>query len=289
MTGMAPPRRSVLYRLGVDPLSYASARDQRVDVLLFDLEDSVAPADKDAARARLIAALAAGGFAGQERLVRINPLETRWGRDDLGALAGSGLDGVMLAKAESAAQLRDAADALDAAGWPARTALWAMIETPRGVLAAAEIAASARLAGLAIGLGDLSRGLGGFRVAAPFRFPVLAALSQVVLAARAFDLAAIDSSFRDARDPDGFRRACCESRELGYDGKAITDPALAPIADAVFAPGAAECAWAARVQAALAAAPPGSPVVVEGQLIEPGYADLAARIAAASAWPRREA
>ena len=285
---MAParPRRSVLYRLGDDPASYAAARAQGVDVLLFDLEDSVAPADKASARTRLAAALAAGGFAGQELLVRINGLDTAWGEDDIAAVAGLGIDGVMLAKAESAVQLR-AADAAIRALRPGGLALWAMIETPRGVLAAAEIAAATpAMAGLAIGLGDLSRGLGGFRHAAPFRFPLLAALSQIVLAARAFGLAAIDSSFRDARDCEGFRRACLESRELGYDGKALTDPVLAPIADAAFSPSAAEFAWAARVIDACAAAAPGTQPVVDGQLIEPGYAELAQRVAAARAWRR---
>lgn len=278
------PRRSVLYRLGDDPGSYADAHAQPVDVLLFDLEDSVAPVDKAAARARLAAALAAGGFADREVLVRVNGLDTPWGEDDIAAIAALAVDGVMLAKAEDAAQLR-AADAAIRARRSGGLALWAMIETPRGVLAAAAIAASCpAMAGLAIGLGDLSRGLGGFRHAAPFRFPVLAALSQVVLAARAFGLAAIDSSFRDARDREGFRRACLESRELGYDGKALTDPALAPIADLAFSPDAAELAWAARVAAACAAAAPGTQPVVDGQLIEPGYAQVAARIAATRAW-----
>jgi citrate lyase subunit beta/citryl-CoA lyase len=280
-------RRSVLYRLGTELGSYAGARDIAVDVLLFDLEDSVSPADKAAARDRLAAAIAGGGFAGQELLVRINGLDTPWGLADAETVAGLPIDGVMLAKAEDAGAMRAVDRVLARAGAPATTGLWAMIETPRGVLAAAEIAAATpAMAGLAVGLGDLSRGLGGFRHAAPFRFPVLAALSQVVLAARAHGLAAIDSSFRDARDPEGFRRACLESRELGYDGKALTDPALAPVADLAFSPSAEEMAWAARVLAALASAPTGIQPVVDGQLIEPGYAELAARIAAAQAWRR---
>jgi citrate lyase subunit beta/citryl-CoA lyase len=280
-------RRSVLYRLGTEPGSYAGARHVAVDVLLFDLEDSVSPADKDAARERLVAAISAGGFAGQELLVRVNGLDTPWGQDDARAVAALPVDGVMLAKAEDAEGMRALDHALSRAGAPASLGLWAMIETPRGVLAADAIAGSCpRMAGLAIGLGDLSRGMGGFRRAAPFRFPVLAALSSVLLAARAHGLAAIDSSFRDARDPEGFRRACLESRELGYDGKALTDPALAPVADLAFSPSAEEMAWAARVLAALASAPTGIQPVVDGQLIEPGYAELAARIAAAQAWRR---
>ena len=281
------PRRSVLYRLGTDPGSYAGARYLAVDVLLFDLEDSVSPADKAAARERLVAAISKGGFAGQELLVRVNGLDTPWGQDDARAVAALPVDGVMLAKAEDADAMRALDKVLARAGAPASMGLWAMVETPRGVIAADAIAGSCRrMAGLAIGLGDLSRGMGGFRRAAPFRFPVLAALSAVLLAARAHGLAAIDSSFRDARDPAGFRAACLESRELGYDGKALSDPALAPIADDAFSPTAEEQAWAARVLAALEASPPGILPVVDGQLVEPGYADIARRIDAARAWRR---
>jgi citrate lyase beta subunit len=280
-------RRSVLYRLGTELGSYAGAHDIAVDVLLFDLEDSVSPADKAAARDRLAAAIAGGGFAGQELLVRINGLDTPWGLADAETVAGLPIDGVMLAKAEDAGAMRAVDRVLARAGAPATTGLWAMIETPRGVLAADAIAGSCRrMAGLAIGLGDLSRGLGGFRRAAPFRFPMLAALSTVLLAARAHGLAAIDSSFRDARDPLGFRAACLESRELGYDGKALTDPALAAIAEESFTPSAEEFAWADRVLAALEASDPGILPTLDGQLIEPGYADVARAIAAARAWRR---
>ena len=284
---MIRARRSVLYRLGTELGSYAGAHDIAVDVLLFDLEDSVSPADKAAARDRLAAAIAGGGFAGQELLVRINGLDTPWGLADAETVAGLPIDGVMLAKAEDAGAMRAVDRVLARAGAPATTGLWAMIETPRGVLAADAIAGSCRrMAGLAIGLGDLSRGLGGFRRAAPFRFPVLAALSTVLLAARAHGLAAIDSSFRDARDPLGFRAACLESRELGYDGKALTDPALAAIAEESFTPNAEEFAWADRVLAALEASDPGILPTLDGQLIEPGYADVARAIAAARAWRR---
>jgi citrate lyase subunit beta/citryl-CoA lyase len=278
----------MVYRLGTDKRSYETARGVAADALLFDLEDSVDPVDKPAARIRLLDALAAGGFSAQERIVRINALETLWGADDIAALTRAPLDGIMLAKAESPEQLRAANAALSHHGAPPTVGLWAMVETPKGVLAAAEIAASTpRMTGLAIGLGDLSRGLGGFRRAAPFRFPVMAALSTVVLAARAHGLAAIDSSFRDPRDPSGFRAACLESRELGYDGKAFTDPALAPVADQAFAPSEDEIAWANRVLAAVAKAPAGTQPVVDGQLIEPGYLDVARQIYAAAAWPRR--
>ena len=284
---MVKPRRSVIYRLGDDPSSYATAKDLQVDVLLFDLEDSVSPADKSAARTRLGEALAAGNFNGQERLIRINGLDTPWGAEDIAFAAKANVDGIMLTKVETGRQMREADDAVGSLGVPNDFRLWAMIETPMGILRAEEIAGSTpRMEGLAIGLGDLSRGMGGFRHAAPFRFPVLAALSTIVLVARAYGLAAIDSSFRDAREPEAFRAACLESRELGYDGKALSSPALAAIADAAFGPTKAEIDWSRRVIATVAASPPGLQPVVDGQLIEPGYLDVARRVAEAARWPR---
>jgi citrate lyase subunit beta/citryl-CoA lyase len=281
------PRRSVVYRLGDDPSSYDTARDLAVDVLLFDLEDSVSPADKDAARTRMGKALAAGNFNGQERLIRINGLDTQWGAEDLAFAAGAPIDGVMLCKVETARQMKEADDALGGMGAPDTLRLWAMIETPKGVLAAEEIATSCpRMEGIAIGLGDLSRGIGGFRRPAPYRFPMLTALSTIAMAAKAHGLAAIDSSFRDARDAEGFRAACLDGRELGYDGKAVGSQEQAAIADAAFGPTPQEIDWSKRVLAAVAAAPKGIQVKVDGQLIEPGYVDVAKQIAEMAKWPR---
>lgn len=281
------PRRSVVYRLGDDPSSYDTARDLAADVLLFDLEDSVSPADKDAARGRMGKAFAAGDFKGQERLIRINGLDTKFGEEDLAFAAKAPIDGVMLSKVETARQMREADDALGGLGAPDALRLWAMIETPKGVLAAGEIAASCpRLEGIAIGLGDLSRGIGGFRRPAPYRFPMLTALSTVAMAAKAHGLAAIDSAFRDPRDPEGFRAACLEGRELGYDGKAVSTQEQAAIADAAFSPSPQEIDWSKRVLAAVSAAPKGVQVKVDGQLIEPGYIDVAREIAEMAKWPR---
>jgi citrate lyase subunit beta/citryl-CoA lyase len=284
---MARPRRSIVYRLGDDPTSYDTAKDLAVDVLLFDLEDSVSPADKTDARSRMGKALAAGNFNGQERLIRINGLDTKWGAEDLAFAAKAPIDGIMLCKVETGRQMKEADDALGGMGAPDSLRLWAMIETPKGVLAAEEIAASTpRMEGIAIGLGDLSRGMGGFRRAAPFRFPMLTALSTIAMVAKAHGLAAIDSSFRDARDPEGFRAACLEGRELGYDGKAVGNQEQAAIADAAFGPTAQEIEWSKRVLAAVKAAPEGKQVKVDGQLIEPGYLDVARQIAEMAKWPR---
>ena len=274
------PRRSVLYRLGVDAGAYEAAASLHPDVLLFEIEDSVPPGDKDRARERVVAVLAAGGFRHQERLCTVNGLDTPWGHADLKALAKAPLDGIVLAKTEGADAIRAAEAVLIANGAPPTLRLWGMIETPRGLVNVQEIArATPRLVGLTVGLGDLSRGLNAFRRPAPNRWPVVPALAALVLAARANGLAVIDSSFRDAKDnPAGFREACLASRELGFDGKVFEDPALIAVANEAFGPSPEEVAWAKKVIVARRSAPPNGEYYVDGAHIDPQYEALAERI-----------
>jgi citrate lyase subunit beta/citryl-CoA lyase len=275
-------RRSVLYRLGIGAeAAYETAPRFRPDVLLFEIEDSVPPGDKRRARERVVATLAQGGFRGQEKLVTINGLDTPWGHDDLAALAGAGADGLVLAKSETPEAVREAESILAARGAPPGLRLWPMIETPRGLVAAHALAtASPLVAGLVVGLGDLSRGLNAFRRPAPQRWPVLAALAGIVLAARAAGIAVLDSAFREPADAAGFRAACVESRELGFDGKVFEDARLIAVANEAYAPGAEEIAWAERVLAARATAPANGEYYVDGRHIDPQYEALAERILA---------
>jgi citrate lyase subunit beta/citryl-CoA lyase len=269
----------VLYRLGVDPGGYEAAATFQPDALLFELEDSVPPGDKATARERVARALATGGFRRQEILVTVNGLDTPWGRDDLATLARVPLHGIVLAKTEAPEAVREAEALLDAHGAPPTLRLWAMIETPRGLARALEIAAATpRLAGLTVGLGDLSRGLNAFRRPALHRWPMVPALATIVLAARANGLAVLDSSFRDGKDPAGFRDACLASRELGFDGKVFEDPALIPVANEAYGPTTEEVAWARRVIAARSGAKPNGEYWVDGQHIDPQYEALAERI-----------
>jgi citrate lyase subunit beta/citryl-CoA lyase len=131
---------------------------------------------------------------------------------------------------------------------------------------------------MTVGLGDLSRGLNAFRRPALHRWPMVPALATVVLAARANGLAVLDSSFREPKDPDGFRDACLASRELGFDGKVFEDPALIPVANEAYGPTAEEVAWARRVAAAKPGAKANGEYWVDGQHIDPQYEALAERI-----------
>jgi citrate lyase subunit beta/citryl-CoA lyase len=280
MTRPPPPRlrRSALYMPGSNARALEKARTLPADALILDLEDAVAPDAKAAARGRVLGALAAGGYGRRELAVRANALSTPWGADDLAALARSGAHAVVLPKVEAGAEVRAAAALLDAAGAPPDLALWAMVETPRGVLAAAEIAGShRRLACLVAGTSDLAKDLRARHV--PGRAPLLHALSAVVLAARAHGLAALDGVHLDLDDDAGLAAACRQGAELGFDGKTLIHPRQIAAANAAFAPTAEEAAAARRVaDAHAAAAARGEAVtVVDGRLVEALHVEDALR------------
>ncbi len=276
--------RSVVYRFGNDDEMCAEASSIATDALLLDLEDSVAPSEKHSARARICRTLSVGQFRARTIIVRVNAIDSPWCDDDLRALAGHRIDAIMLPKSESGEALRTLARIADALGVDRSVAFWAMIETPAGVLRAAEIAnATPRLLGIAVGTGDLSRGLCGYPRFTPERLPLLPALGQCLLAARAAGRMIIDGAYRDPTDADGFAAACRASRELGFDGRTMVDPALAPIADREYGPSDAELHWARRIVAAVTAVGPDEPARVDGRLVEPGYLAQARRFLALEA------
>jgi citrate lyase subunit beta/citryl-CoA lyase len=273
------PRRSVLYLPGSSPRALEKARALPADALVLDLEDAVAPAAKEEARARVVEAVARGGFGPREVVVRVNGPSTPWGAEDLAAAARSGADAVLLPKVEGAATVRAAEEALLRAGSPASLDLWAMIETPRGVLAAAEIAgATPRLACLVAGTSDLVKDLGARHV--PDRAPVLASLSLVLLAARAHGLAALDGVHLELDDAEGLERACRQGRDLGFDGKTLVHPRQIEVANRAFAPTPDEVALARRiVETHREAEARGQGVtVVDGRLVEALHVEAARRI-----------
>jgi citrate lyase subunit beta / citryl-CoA lyase len=269
MTAPVRPRRSVLYMPGSNERALDKARSLPADGLILDLEDAVAPDAKVGARARVCQALAAGGYAPRETLIRVNALATPWGFADLQAAARSGADGVLLPKVESAEAVRQALAVLDGAGAPADLPLWCMLETPRAMLRADEIAgASPRLGGLVMGTSDLAKELRAAHT--PLRLPLLTALGLCLLAARAHGLPILDGVHLDLADEEGFAAACRQGAELGFDGKTLIHPRQIETANQAFAPGEAELAEARRIIAAHEAAvlQGKGVVVVDGRLIE---------------------
>jgi citrate lyase subunit beta / citryl-CoA lyase len=262
------PRRSLLFMPGSNPRAMEKAAELPADGVIFDLEDAVAPDAKAAARANVAAALSRHGYGRRELVVRANALDTEWGEADLKAAAAMTLDAVLLPKVESPQQVRDSIAVLDRAGAPPGMAVWCMIETPRGVLAAPAIAASPRVAALVMGTSDLTADLRAQTM--PDRLPLLTALQLVLLAARAQGLAALDGVHLDLADDHGFTAVCAQGRALGFDGKTLIHPKQIAAANAAFAPGPSDVAQARKIiaahQAALAAGK--GIVVVDGRLIE---------------------
>ena len=278
MTASIRPRRSVLYMPGSNPRALGKARTLPADGLIFDLEDAVAPDAKIAARGLILEALSQGGYGGREILLRVNGPATEWGRDDLVAAARSGAHGVLLPKVESALQVQEAEAVLKEAGAPGDQAIWCMMETPKGILRAEEIAGSTpRLGGLVKGTSDLAKDLHASHTR--MRLPMLVSLGQCLLAARAYGLAILDGVHLDLEDAEGFEESCRQGLELGFDGKTLIHPKTIDAANRVFAPSEAELAQAAKIVEAFqeARAAGAGVVVVGGKLVEQLHVDMAER------------
>lgn len=270
------PRRSVLFLPGGNARAHEKARGLPADALIFDLEDSVAPDAKKAARDQVAAALKAGGYGKRELILRVNGAGTLWQHDDLRFAATLPVDAVLLPKVTGAGDVRMAEGILAAAGAPPDLALWCMMEVPRAFLQADAIASSSpRLAALVMGTEDLGKEM-RTRVT-PDRGPLLTAIQLCVLAARAYGLDPLDSVLPDFKNLAAFAAACRQGRDFGFAGKTLIHPDQIAPANAAFAPDADEIAAARRVVEAFAAAEAQgrSVAALDGRMIERLHADQA--------------
>ena len=231
-------RRSVLYVPAANDRALARIGQLACDAVIIDLEDSVGPDDKTAAREKLAGILAARPH-GCEMVVRINALASEWGADDLAAAIAGRPDAILLPKVETAREVLEAGDALDETDEDNAIALWAMIETPRAVLNSGAIAElgrdkAARLACLVAGTNDLAKETGAALTSGRRFF--LPWLMQMVLAARAGGIDLIDGVYNDFRDAEGFANECAQGADIGFDGKTLIHPAQIEVANAAFAP-----------------------------------------------------
>ena len=281
MTAETRPRRSVLYMPGSNPRALEKGRSLPADGLILDLEDAVSPEAKQEARAKIAAALSDGGYGAREILIRVNGLETEWGRDDLIAMATAGAHGILLPKVESADTVRKAIAILDAAGGPSELAIWCMIETPMGVLRVEEIgAASPRMGGFVMGTSDLAKDLHCLHT--PERLPFMTSLNMAVLVARAYGLAVLDGVHLDLDDDEGFAASCAQGLALGFDGKTLIHPKTIGQANDTFGPSAQEVERSHAIIAAYeqARADGKGVVVLNGKLVENLHVENARRILA---------
>ncbi|MEK0162323.1 CoA ester lyase [Phaeobacter sp. JH18-32] len=256
------PYRSVLYIPGSKPRALDKARSLPVDAIIFDLEDAVSADEKENARATLAAALDEGGYGGRMKIVRINGLDSRWGAADAEAAAEMDCDAILLPKVSSAADLDQLSKVTG------DTPLWAMMETPRGMLNAAEIAAHPLLQGMVMGTNDLAKEL-QVRFRAD-RLPLMAGLGQCLLAAKAEGVIIVDGVYNAFKDGEGLAVECAQGRDMGFDGKTLIHPAQVDVANTAFAPSEDEIDLARRQIAAFdAAEAEGQGVaVVDGKIVE---------------------
>lgn len=261
------PRRSVLYLPASNPRALEKARSLDCDAVILDLEDAVAPEAKVSAREAAVAACEAGGFGRRELAIRVNGVGTDWHEADLAAACVAGPDAIVVPKVDSAETVQMLARTLETHKAPAHTTLWAMIETPKAVLKAAEIAdASDRLTVLVMGTNDLAKELGVEHVGG--RAPLLTALSLTVLGAKAAGVVVLDGVYNDLTNTEGYLAECLQGRASGFDGKTLIHPKQIEAANVAYAPTAQAVEDARGLLEAWHAAGGAGVVTYRGRMIE---------------------
>jgi citrate lyase subunit beta/citryl-CoA lyase len=279
------PRRSVLYMPGANARALEKARTLAADGVILDLEDSVAPDAKDAARDQVVAAVKAGGFGGREVFIRVNGVDTPWHADDLTAAAHAAPDAILVPKVSAPDTLELIGRRLLDMGTDLRTRVWAMIETPLAIFNILAIAAQARdsesrLTGLVMGTNDLAKDTRARLV--PGRAPMLAWLTTCIAAARIHGVDILDGVYNDLSNEEGFAAECAQGVELGFDGKALIHPNQIAPCNTAFSPGDEDVAQARKIIAAFDLPENrGKGVIsIDGRMVERLHADMARRTVA---------
>ncbi len=247
-------RRSMLFVPGANAAMISNTFIYKPDSIMFDLEDSVALAEKDTARMLVAHALQHPLYRELETVVRVNPLASEFGLLDLNAVVRAGTDIVRLPKTDSAQDIIDMDAAItaiekDCGRAVGSTQLLAAIESAQGILAVNDIAkASPRLMGIALGAEDYVRNMKTER--SPEGIELLFARSSILHAARANGLMAFDTVYSDARNEEGFLREASLIKQLGFDGKSLINPNQIVLIHNLFAPTQKEVDHAERVIAA---------------------------------------
>lgn len=245
------PLRSVLYVPGNNERAMKKVRSLPVDAIIFDLEDAVGSADKEKARLRVCEIVAAKGFGSRLVAIRINDPQSKIGEEDLHAVLATGADAIVVPKVKTAQELVSLSSRIDRAVRHADGSdmqVWAMMETPLGVMNAREIAALAkddepRLGALIMGTNDLVRETRAARShIAPW-------LMDCVLAAKAFGLPIIDGVYNRFDDRDGLLNECRQARAMGMDGKTLIHPDQIDICNESFSPTSEELLEAREIVA----------------------------------------
>jgi citrate lyase subunit beta/citryl-CoA lyase len=279
------PRRSVLYMPGSNARALEKAKTLPADGVILDLEDSVAPDAKEAARQQVVNIVKGGGFGAREVFIRVNAVDTPWHADDLAAAALAGPDAILVPKVSSAETLELIGRRLLDMHTDAKTRVWAMIETPLAIFNILAIAAEAkdsesRLAGFVLGTNDLAKDTRARLV--PGRAPMLPWLATVVAAARIYGIDVLDGVYNDLGNAEGFATECRQGVEFGFDGKTLIHPNQIEPCNKAFSPSPEEVVWARKMIAAFDLPENKSKGVVsiDGRMVERLHADMARRTVA---------
>lgn len=282
---MLRPRRSVLYVPGDNERALEKTQALSADAIIIDLEDSVAPTNKEQARVHATEAIRRGGFGSREIILRVNPIETPWGMADLHAALAAEPHAILVPKVSQPGDIIGTAKVIKASGAPPHIRLWAMIETPMGIINARDIAACGpdpdnRLSCFVLGTNDLLKE--SRARASNNRFAVVPWLAMTLVAARAYGLDVIDGVYNDFKDDAGFRAECEHGRTLGMDGKTLIHPSQVVPCNEVFSPTEEEVTWAHKIIHAFEQPENARKGVltVEGRMVERLHLVMAQRVAA---------
>lgn len=287
-------RRSMLFIPGGNEKFLNNGLALNVDALILDLEDAVALSKKEEARKAVNYALQTMDFGHKEKVVRVNPLSTEWGRADIEEVIQGKPDLLLFPKVEKPDDIlgyeQAVAEAEGKAGLPpGQTGFLALIESPLAIINIDLIAgASPRLKGFIFGAADFTRETRG--VITADRIELYYPLMRILLAARAYGLDAIDSPYFDIKDLSGLERHTRQAKNLGYDGKALIHPSQVEIINRVFTPTEEEVNQAQKViEAFQTAKKEGKGAIqLDGKLIEIGHVFIAERVLKIAGLTRKE-
>ena len=271
------PRRSVLYMPAANARALEKTKDIGADALIFDLEDAVAPDAKEVAREQACAAAASGDYGHREITIRCNGLDTPWGEADVRAAAAVAPSAVVIPKVNSAAYLEEIERILNDAGAPADTQIWAMVETPTGILNVNEIAHHDRVAAMVMGTNDMAKEMRA--TLTPDRAALMPYLAMCLLSAREADITILDGVFNDIKNEDAFEAQCAQGAAMGFDGKTLIHPSQVGPCNDAFSPSLDELDFHRRVieEFEAAEAEGRGVLTVDGKMIENLHVDEARR------------
>ena len=268
--------RSVLYMPGINQKAMDKALNLDCDAVVLDLEDAVEVSKKEDSRQLVIRQIENNDYGPRVVVVRVNDLGTKWGEQDVAAVANLPIQAILVPKVSEIRDISRMVDLLNRLG--SELPIWIMVETPLAIININELARQPRVTALVMGTSDLVVDLCAEHLEE--RQNISYALQRSIIAARAFGKKILDGVHLDFRDLDSLGNVCRLGKSMGFDGKTLIHPDQIPVANDAFSPSEAELDKAKRViDAWRSAQTRGSGVVeVDGTLVESLHVEEAKRL-----------